>query len=206
MEKPGVAKSRQGSRRAEVYRKTSETEIRVEIDLDGQGSFGGKSGIPFFDHLLCQLAKHGLLDICLEVRGDLEVDGHHTVEDIGIVLGQALAQAWGSKEGINRYGSIILPMDEALVLVALDLSGRPYLDYQVDIEVERLGDLETELLEEFLRALVNQAGITLHVRKLSGRNGHHVAEALFKALGRALRQAVSRDACVEGIPSTKGLL
>ncbi|WP_084667206.1 imidazoleglycerol-phosphate dehydratase HisB [Thermanaeromonas toyohensis] len=197
---------RQDGRRAVVTRKTAETEIKVELNLEGQGSFKGKSGIPFLDHLLAQFAKHGLFDLGLKVHGDLEVDSHHTVEDIGICLGQALVQALGTKEGINRYGSTLLPMDEALILVAVDLSGRPYLAYEVDIMVERLGDLEAELLEEFLRALVNHGGITLHVKKLAGRNAHHVAEALFKALGRALRQAASRDPGVVGIPSTKGVL
>lgn len=193
-------------RRAIITRKTAETEIKLELNLEGQGKFKGKSGIPFLDHLLAQFAKHGALDLELEAIGDLSVDSHHTVEDIGICLGQALAQALGTKEGITRYGSALLPMDEALILVALDLSGRPYLAYEVDIRVERLGGLEADLLEEFLRALVNHGGITLHVRKLAGRNGHHVAEALFKALGRALRQAAGRDPDVAGIPSTKGVL
>lgn len=197
---------RQDSRRAVVTRKTAETEIKVELNLEGQGEFKGTSGIPFLDHLLAQFAKHGLFDLGLEAKGDLKVDGHHTVEDIGICLGQALSQALGTKEGINRYGSTILPMDEALILVAVDLSGRPYLAYEVDIMVERLGDLEVELLEEFLRALVNHGGITLHIKKLAGRNAHHMAEALFKALGRALRQAVGLNLAITGVPSTKGVL
>ncbi|MCG0277994.1 MAG: imidazoleglycerol-phosphate dehydratase HisB [Thermanaeromonas sp.] len=194
------------SRRATVTRKTAETEIKIELTLEGRGKFKGTSGIPFLDHLLAQFAKHGRFDLDLEAVGDLYVDNHHTVEDIGICLGKALAQALGTKEGITRYGSAILPMDDALILVAVDLSGRPYLAYEVDIRVERVGGLEADLLEEFLRALVNHGGITLHVRKLAGRNGHHVAEALFKALGRALRQATSREPGVMGIPSTKGVL
>jgi len=178
----------------------------VELSLEGRGKFEGSSGIAFLDHLLAQLAKHGLLDLKVEAKGDLEVDGHHTVEDLGICLGQALSQALGPKEGIHRYGSAFIPMDEALVVVALDVSGRPYLAYELELASERLGGLDTELVEEFLRALVNNSGLTLHVRKLAGRNSHHLAEALFKALGRALRQAVSLDPGVLGIPSTKGVL
>lgn len=193
-------------RRAVVARRTSETDIKVELHLDGRGDFRGTSGLPFFDHLLAQLARHGLFDLQVEARGDLEVDGHHTVEDLGICLGQALAQGLGAKEGITRYGSALIPMDEALVQVAVDLSGRPYLAYEMEITSERLGSLETELLEEFLRALVNHGGLTLHVRQLAGRSGHHLAEALFKALGRALRQAVSFDPEARGVPSTKGVL
>ncbi|HBT46564.1 MAG TPA: imidazoleglycerol-phosphate dehydratase HisB [Peptococcaceae bacterium] len=194
------------SRRGAVARRTGETDIRVELSLEGRGKFEGSSGIAFLDHLLAQLAKHGLLDLKVEAKGDLEVDGHHTVEDLGICLGQALSQALGPKEGIHRYGSAFIPMDEALVVVALDVSGRPYLAYELELASERLGGLDTELVEEFLRALVNNSGLTLHVRKLAGRNSHHLAEALFKALGRALRQAVSLDPGVLGIPSTKGVL
>ncbi|MGI9952220.1 imidazoleglycerol-phosphate dehydratase HisB [Moorellaceae bacterium AZ2] len=194
------------SRRGAVARRTGETDIRVELSLEGRGKFEGSSGIAFLDHLLAQLAKHGLLDLKVEAKGDLEVDGHHTVEDLGICLGQALSQALGAKEGINRYGSAFIPMDEALVGVALDVSGRPYLAYELELAAERLGGLDTELVEEFLRALVNNSGLTLHVRKLAGRNSHHLAEALFKALGRALRQAVSLDPGAQGIPSTKGVL
>ncbi|GFN22213.1 MAG: imidazoleglycerol-phosphate dehydratase HisB [Thermoanaerobacteraceae bacterium] len=194
------------SRRGAVTRQTGETDIRVELNLDGRGDFEGSSGIAFLDHLLAQLAKHGLIDLKVEAKGDLEVDGHHTVEDLGICLGQALGQALGAKEGITRYGTAFIPMDDALVMAALDVSGRPYLAYELELTVQRLGGLDAELVEEFLRALVNHSGLTLHVRKLAGRNSHHLAEALFKALGRALRQAVGRDPGAQGIPSTKGVL
>lgn len=166
----------------------------------------GEQRYSFFDHLLAQLARHGLLDLEIQAEGDLEVDNHHTIEDIGICLGQAVKQALGDKAGINRYGHTLIPMDEALVQVVLDLSGRPYLAYNLDLAPGRIGSLETELLEEFLRAFVNHGALTLHVQKLAGRNGHHIAEALFKALGRAIREAASRDPRVEGIPSTKGNL
>ncbi|GEA18627.1 MAG: imidazoleglycerol-phosphate dehydratase [Moorella sp. (in: firmicutes)] len=194
------------SREALIERQTTETSIRVKLDLDGSGKWQGSSGIPFFDHLLAQLARHGLLDLKIWAEGDLEVDNHHTVEDIGICLGEAIKKALGDKAGINRYGSALVPMDEALVQVALDFSGRPYLACNLDLPPGRIGSLETELLEEFLRAFVNHSGLTLHVQKLAGRNGHHVAEALFKALGRAIREAASRDPRVEGPPSTKGSL
>jgi imidazoleglycerol-phosphate dehydratase len=193
-------------REAMIERQTTETSIRVKLDLDGSGKWQGSSGIPFFDHLLAQLARHGLLDLKIWAEGDLEVDNHHTVEDIGICLGEAIKKALGDKAGINRYGSALVPMDEALVQVALDCSGRPYLACNLDLPPGRIGNLETELLEEFLRAFVNHSGLTLHVQKLAGRNGHHVAEALFKALGRAIREAASLDPRVEGIPSTKGNL
>ncbi|MGB9661108.1 MAG: imidazoleglycerol-phosphate dehydratase HisB [Moorellaceae bacterium] len=193
-------------RRGSVVRQTAETDIKVELNVDGQGNFQGTSSIAFLDHLLAQFAKYSLFDLWVEAKGDLEVDSHHTVEDLGICLGQALAQGLGTKEGITRYGSALIPMDEALVQVAIDLSGRPYLACELEITVERLGNLETELLEEFLRAFVNHAGLTLHVRKLAGRNGHHIAEALFKALGCALRQAASFDPEARGVPSTKGVL
>jgi len=189
-----------------IERQTKETRIAIKLDLDGSGSFEGSSSIPSFDHFLAQLARHGLLDLKLKATGDLEVDNHHTVEDIGICLGQALAQALGNKAGLNRYGNTLVPMDEALVQVALDFSGRPYLAYGLELPSERIGTLETELIEEFLRALVNHSGMTLHVRQLNGRNSHHLAEALFKALGRAIREAVTLDPRVQGVPSTKGIL
>ncbi|WP_258358506.1 imidazoleglycerol-phosphate dehydratase HisB [Moorella sulfitireducens (nom. illeg.)] len=194
------------SRKALIERRTAETSIRVKLDLDGGGKWQGSSGIPFFDHLLAQLARHGLLDLEIQAAGDLEVDNHHTIEDIGICLGQAVKEALGDKAGINRYGHALIPMDEALVQVVLDFSGRPYLACNLDLDPGRIGSLETELIEEFLRAFVNQGCLTLHVRKLAGRNGHHIAEALFKALGRAMRDAAGRDPRVEGIPSTKGSL
>ncbi|OIQ58628.1 imidazoleglycerol-phosphate dehydratase [Moorella thermoacetica] len=194
------------SREALIERQTTETNIRLKIDLDGSGSWQGSSGIPFFDHLLAQLARHGLLDLKVWAEGDLEVDGHHTVEDIGICLGQAVKKALGDKKGISRYGSALVPMDEALVLVALDFSGRPYLAWGLELPPGRVGSLETELVEEFLRAMVNNSGLTLHVQQLAGHNAHHLAEALFKALGRAIRQAVTLDPREQGIPSTKGSL
>ncbi|HHP50326.1 MAG TPA: imidazoleglycerol-phosphate dehydratase HisB [Moorella mulderi] len=194
------------ARLAAVERRTLETSINLKLSLDGEGRWEGSSGIPIFDHFLYQTIRHGLFDLELWVAGDLEVDNHHTIEDIGLCLGQALQQALGDKTGINRYGSALIPMDEALVQVVLDLSGRPFLDYQVEFFTERIGSLESELVEEFLRALANSGGITLHVRKLAGKNSHHLAEALFKALGRALREAVSLDPRVKGVPSTKGSL
>ncbi|NLW07212.1 MAG: imidazoleglycerol-phosphate dehydratase HisB [Clostridia bacterium] len=193
---------RQGS----ISRQTNETSIVVKLELDGSGSYRGSSSIPALDHFLAQLARHGLFDLAIEARGDLEVDNHHTVEDLGICLGQALRQAVGNKAGLNRYGSALIPMDEALVQVALDFSGRPYLAYGLELPRDRIGSLETELIEEFLRAFVNHSGLTLHVRRLDGHNCHHLVEALFKGLGRALREAVSLDPRVSGIPSTKGIL
>lgn len=193
---------RQGS----IARQTNETSIVINLDLDGSGGYQGSSGIPVLDHFLAQMVRHGLLDLEIEARGDLEVDNHHTVEDLGICLGQAFRQALGNKAGLNRYGSALVPMDEALVQVALDFSGRPYLAYGLELSRDRIGSLETELVEEFLRAFVSHSGLTLHVRQLAGHNCHHLVEALFKGLGRAIREAVSLDSRVSGIPSTKGIL
>ncbi|MDN5348189.1 MAG: imidazoleglycerol-phosphate dehydratase [Clostridia bacterium] len=193
-------------REAFIHRKTLETDISLRLNIDGSGVFKGSSGIGFLDHLLAQLVKHGLLDLELEVQGDLQVDAHHTVEDLGLCLGQALDRALGDKAGIVRYGSAWVPMDEVLVQVVLDLSGRPFLASRLKFKEERLGSLDSCLIGEFLRALANAGGITLHVRQLRGGNGHHLAEACFKALGRALRQAVSLDPRVQGVPSTKGSL
>lgn len=194
------------NRESVVTRKTNETDIEIRIDLDGSGSFQGSSGIPFFDHLLTQLARHGSLDLEIAVEGDLAVDNHHTVEDIGICLGQAFRQALGDKRGIYRYGSALVPMDEALIEAALDVSGRPHLSCNIIFSSPIIGDLETELVEEFLKSFTNHGGITLHVVQKSGRNSHHLAEALFKALGRSLRQAVAKDPLLQDIPSTKGIL
>lgn len=193
-------------RRATVSRQTAETSITLSLALDGKGLFEGTSGLGFLDHMLRAFAAHGLFDLSLAVRGDLEVDAHHTVEDLGLCLGRALRQALGDAKGISRYGHIALPMDEALVLAAVDLSGRPLLAYDVDLAQGYVGGLEADLVPEFLRAFVQEAGLTLHVKKLAGRNGHHIVEAVFKGLGRALRQAVSLDPRLEGIPSTKGTL
>jgi imidazoleglycerol-phosphate dehydratase len=193
-------------RKARVERTTAETSVNISLDLDGRGSFQGTTGVGFFDHMLQLLAAHALFDLTVNAAGDLNVDAHHTVEDTGICLGQALRQALGSKEGINRYGSIILPMDEALALVAIDLSGRPYLAYDVSAPGWQVGDLPLELVPEFFRALANNAALTVHLKLLAGENSHHIVEALFKGTGRALGQAVALDRRRQGIPSTKGQL
>jgi imidazoleglycerol-phosphate dehydratase len=176
------------------------------LDLEGSGSAQIDTGVPFLDHMLRQVAVHGRFDLEVHCQGDTAVDDHHSVEDVGIVLGQALKEALGDKAGIARYGSQMIPMDEALVLVALDFSGRPLLVYDVDLPAPMVGRFDTELVPEFLRALAHNAGLTLHVRLMSGTNTHHIIEAIFKALGRALGQAVARDARSSSIPSTKGVL
>lgn len=191
---------------AKVYRKTGETEIKSEINLYGEGKYDIKTGIGFFDHMLNLMARHGLIDVKLEARGDLQVDSHHTVEDVGIVLGQSFKKALGDKKGIKRYGTSFVPMDEALASVSIDISGRPYIVCDFNFTVEKLGEMDTELVEEFLRALAFNAGITLHARILYGKNNHHMIEAVFKALGRALREAVDRDEKINGVMSTKGTL
>ncbi|KAB2952660.1 imidazoleglycerol-phosphate dehydratase HisB [Heliorestis acidaminivorans] len=192
---------------AKYSRKTAETDIAMEINLDGSGRFTGSSGIGFLDHMLTLLARHGQLDINLTCQGDLEVDNHHTVEDLGICLGNLILKALGEKKGITRYGHAYVPMDETLVRICLDLSGRPYLVYKVTIPVERVGTLETELVEEFFRGLVNHGAMNLHIHLLEGGNGHHIIEAIFKGLGRALKQAVALDPrSLDKIPSTKEVL
>jgi len=191
---------------SEVDRVTGETRVKVRLDLDGKGNFQGATGIGFLDHMLHLWARHGLFDLTVEAEGDLQVDAHHTVEDIGICLGEALRKALGDKDGINRYGSALLPMDEALVMIAVDISGRPYLVYEVQAEGWAVGDLPVELVPEFFRAFVNNAGLTLHLHLISGRNTHHIVEALFKGCARALRQAVARNDRENGVPSTKGIL
>ncbi|MGB9793338.1 MAG: imidazoleglycerol-phosphate dehydratase HisB [Thermacetogeniaceae bacterium] len=193
-------------RLSEVERVTAETRVRVRLELDGKGDFQGTTGIGFFDHMLQLWARHALFDLSVEATGDLHVDPHHTVEDVGICLGEALRRALGNKEGISRYGSVLLPMDEALVMVALDISGRPYLAYEVEVEGWAVGDFPLELVPEFFRAFVNNAGVTLHLRLLSGRNSHHIVEAIFKGCARALRQAVALSLREDGVPSTKGVL
>lgn len=194
-------------RNAQMERNTEETQIRLALELDGSGQTDVDSGCPFLDHMLTLFAAHGGLDLTLCCRGDVEVDYHHTTEDIGIVLGQALKQALGDKRGIARYGNFLLPMDEALVLVALDFSGRSYLNWDVELPAAKVGDFDTELAEEFMLALCREAGLTLHFKQLAGKNCHHILEACFKGLGRALRQAVAYDAANAGkIPSTKGVL
>lgn len=190
----------------ELTRMTSETDIRLRLNLDGTGARQINTGVPFLDHMLAHVAVHGLLDLEITCHGDTEIDDHHSVEDIGIVLGQALRQALGDKVGIARYGSQLMPMDEALALVALDFSGRSLLVYDVDIPVSRVGNFDTELVHEFLRALAHNAGLTLHVKLLHGDNAHHIIEAIFKGLGRALGQAVVIDPRRTAVPSTKGVL
>ena len=186
-------------------RNTLETKIRCAIDLDGAGKTRLESGIAFFDHMLNAFARHGLFDLELSCRGDLDVDGHHSVEDCGIVLGKAIAKALGDKRGIRRVGSCTLPMDESLAFCALDVSARPYLAFAADFPTQRCGGFDTELAKEFFRAVAVNAGLTLHLR-VQGENSHHKLEALFKAFGRALRQGVELDERVQGVPSTKGVL
>jgi imidazoleglycerol-phosphate dehydratase len=194
------------ARSASIDRKTSETEITLSISLDGEGKSSVRTGIPFFDHMLTLFSRHGLIDLDVEAKGDIEVDYHHTVEDVGLALGAAFTKALGDKSGIRRYGSAYVPMDEALARVVVDCSGRPYLAYEVPRGVEAIGLFPFQLVEEFLRAFSVQAELTLHVSILAGRDAHHMAEAIFKALGRALDVAVSHDDRVKGIPSTKGVL
>jgi len=195
------------SRSAEVSRKTKETQLHVRVELDGTGHAEVKTGIGFFDHMLEALARHGLLDLVVECRGDLHVDGHHTVEDTGIVLGQAIARALGDRAGIRRYADATVPLDEALVRVVIDVSGRPFLSYHVDIpKWQMLGDYDVFLTPEFFRAIVLNAGLTVHVDLLRGDNPHHIVEATFKAFARALDLATTRDPRIAGVPSTKGVL
>jgi len=194
-------------RTAEISRKTSETDIRLTLDLDGSGKSEIASGCGFLDHMLTLFARHGRFDLCVRCEGDTWVDDHHTVEDIGIALGEAFRSALGDKRGINRYGSKVIPMDESLILAAVDLSGRSYLGYALEIPTQKVGSFDTELVEEFLLGFCRKAECTLHVRQLAGTNSHHIMEGAFKALGRALREAVAIDAAfAEDIPSTKGVL
>ena len=195
-----------GQRIGSCIRKTKETDISLTIDLDGQGLNKIDTGIPFFDHMLDGFARHGLFDLDVKVKGDVEVDSHHTIEDTGIVLGQAIADALGDKAGISRYGFFILPMDDALALCAVDLCGRPWLEYDCSITAPMIGDLDTELLREFFYAVSYSAGMNLHIRMLSGSNGHHMAEAMFKAFAKALDMACRKDGRIEGVLSTKGSL
>lgn len=194
-------------RRAEITRNTTETKISVSVDLDGTGKYDIKTGVGFFDHMMEQLARHSMIDITARADGDLHIDDHHTVEDTGIALGQAIKQAVGDKKGINRYGSCLLPMDDTLVRAALDLSNRPFLHFDVDFPSQKIGTFDTELVREFFQALSTHGGITLNIACLSGFNSHHIAEAAFKAVARSLRQAVEPDPRAAGaLPSTKGAL
>lgn len=195
------------TRKSSIKRKTSETSIKLGFSIDGSGKGKIDSGIPFLDHMLTLFAKHGLFDLNIEATGDLEIDYHHTVEDIGIVLGQAITKAVGEKKGIRRYGSALLPMDETLASVALDISGRPYLVYNVALPKRgRIREFDADLVEDFFQALVNNSGMTLHINLRYGRNIHHIFEAVFKAFGRALDEATTIDNRVSGVPSTKGRL
>ncbi len=195
------------ARSARVARKTLETDITVEVNLDGTGASRLELGVPFLEHMLDQIARHGLIDLTITARGDTHIDDHHTVEDVGITLGQALAQAWGDKAGLRRYGHAYVPLDEALSRVVVDLSGRPGLVFAVDFPRATIGRFDVDLFQEFFQGLVNHAAITLHIDCLRGRNAHHIAETVFKACGRALRMAVEPDPRAAGaIPSTKGSL
>ena len=194
-------------RKAKISRTTAETEISAEINLDGTGTYANQTGVGFFDHMLDQLARHSLIDIAITAKGDLHIDAHHTVEDCGIALGQALTRALGDKRGIRRYGHFNLAMDEAQLACALDLSGRPYLVWNVDFPTPKIGTFDTELVREFFQALSTHGGITLHVDRVHGVNSHHIAEAAFKSVARALRMAVEADLRLgEALPSTKGTL
>lgn len=193
-------------RKADITRTTKETDISVTLNLDGTGKSEINTGIGFFDHMLEGFARHGFFDLDCRVQGDLQVDGHHTVEDTGIVLGQAIARAVGDKKGICRYGYFILPMDDALALCAVDLCGRPYLNYECDLTVSRVGALDTELVREFFYAVSYSAGMNLHIKMLSGTNNHHMIEAMFKAFAKALDMAVRKDERITDVLSTKGSL
>ncbi|HKL80439.1 MAG TPA: imidazoleglycerol-phosphate dehydratase HisB [Mobilitalea sp.] len=193
-------------RSATIARNTKETEITMDLNLDGTGKSQIETGIGFFNHMLDSFVRHGFFDMKLTVKGDLYVDSHHTVEDTGIVLGQAIKNALGDKHGIKRYGSFLLPMDEALVLCAIDLSGRPYLSYDMNYSVDKVGYLDTELVKEFFYAVSYSAGMNLHIKLLSGDNNHHVVEAAFKAFAKALDEACSYDARIQGVLSTKGTI
>ncbi len=194
-------------RTATITRKTAETDIHVEINLDGTGTYDNITGVGFFDHMLDQLARHALIDMKVRTEGDLHIDDHHTVEDTGIAIGQAIAKALGDKRGIRRYGACLLPMDDTQVRAALDLSGRPFLICNLDFRSSKIGSFDTELVQEFFQAIATHGGITLHIDRLHGHNAHHVAEAAFKAVARALREAVEPDPRrSDAIPSTKGAL
>lgn len=194
------------TRTANIKRKTKETDIAMTLRIDGTGVSDVQTGIGFFDHMLAGFSKHGFFDLNLRVNGDLEVDGHHTVEDTGIVLGAAIREAIGDKAGIRRYGSFILPMDDALCLCAIDLCGRPYFAFDCSFPVERVGELDTELVKEFFYAVSYGAGMNLHIRMFSGDNAHHMIESMFKAFGKALDEATSYDERIRGVLSTKGAL
>lgn len=193
-------------RTSTITRETSETSICLSINLDGEGKVSIQTGIGFFDHMLTHIGKHSLADLNVQVKGDLEIDCHHTVEDTGIVLGQAIREAVGSKEGINRYGHAVIPMDEALILCAIDLSGRPYIDIDTPFTVEKVGAFDTEMVEEFFRAVAVNAGMNLHIEVRRGKNNHHIIEGMCKAFAKALLMATTFNSRIKGVPSTKGML
>ena len=193
-------------RKATLHRTTGETDISISLTIDGTGRFEGTSGIGFFDHMLDGFARHGLFDLSVSVKGDLEVDCHHTIEDTGIVLGQAILQALGEKRGIRRYGNFMLPMDETLVLCAIDLSGRPYLNFSAEFTAEKIGALDTEMIREFFYAVSYSAAMNLHLKVIDGGNNHHMAEAMFKSFAKALDMAVAYDPRITDVLSTKGSL
>ncbi|HHV97172.1 MAG TPA: imidazoleglycerol-phosphate dehydratase HisB [Clostridiaceae bacterium] len=194
------------SRKAYIERKTGETDIKLNINIDGEGKSSINTGIGFFDHMLSLFSKHGFFDLEVQAKGDLYVDSHHTIEDVGIVLGQAIKEALRDKRGIKRYGMAYVPMDEALAMVVVDLSGRPFLVFDAEFSAEKIGSLDSQMIEEFFRAVASNAGMTLHVKILYGKNDHHKAEAIFKAFGRALDDAVKIDLRISGVMSTKGIL
>lgn len=193
-------------RKASVERNTSETKIKIDLNIDGKGKSNIDTGIGFFNHMLEGFTKHGLFDMDVKIDGDLCVDGHHSIEDCGIVLGQAIKEAIGDKKGIKRFGYFILPMDDALALVSIDLGGRPYLDFQCDFPVEKCGEMETDMVREFFYAVSYSAMMNIHVKMLSGVNAHHMMEAIFKAFAKALDEATSFDSRIEGVASTKGVI
>jgi imidazoleglycerol-phosphate dehydratase len=193
-------------RTSEINRKTKETDIHVKLNLDGSGESSIRTGVGFFDHMLDQLARHSLIDIDLKATGDLEIDQHHTIEDVGIALGEAIGEALGKKEGIKRYGEATVPMDEALVMTSIDLSGRGLLELYLEIPAESIGEMPSELVEEFFMALARSGKMTVHIRQISGSNAHHIVESAFKSFARSLGEAISKSDRVKGVPSTKGTL
>jgi imidazoleglycerol-phosphate dehydratase len=193
-------------RKCEIERKTSETDISLKINIDGEGKYKVNTGVGFFNHMLELFSRHSLIDLKVSCNGDIDVDCHHTVEDVGIALGQAIAKALGDKKSITRYGTFFVPMDETLVMVSLDISGRPYLYYDLDLPAFQIGNYDVEMTEEFFRAVSQNAGLTLHIKLMHGKNTHHIIEAAFKAFGRALNIACGIDERYKGVPSTKGML